>query len=263
MLLQSKHIGPLCETMWPWLTPKHRAAAQCERCIRAHSCLVGGSHCLDYSVMPKPWQTNKQKRPIWKQLSIDGVQAMLFQIGKQVVAVKTPVDFLLMDMESMNYWAHRCVWLIIYYCFHLMSNQNPLKTNINKYKYPVSSCTCAIMRCMCPFEWVNNHAEKPYVQSVGCPTFRDDDVRWNIIGFFVVVVVSGFFFFFCGGGACCFRTMPRSRLTIWWINIVVRIKQNDPVPCIFFLEGWKQMQGSLGFVGLCTIAQTQIHLFQH
>lgn len=203
MLLQSKHIGPLCETMWPWLTPKHRAAAQCERCVRAHSCLVGGSHCLDYSVMPKPWQTNKQKRPIWKQLSIDGVQAMLFQIGKQVVAVNTPVDFLLMDMESMNYWAHRCVWLIIYYCFHLMSNQNPLKkqnkTNINKYKYPVSSCTCAIMRCMCPFEWVNNHAEKPYVQSVGCPTFRDDDVRQNIIGFFVVVVVSGFFFFLGGG----------------------------------------------------------------
>lgn len=81
-----------------------------------------------------------------------------------------------------------------------MSNQNPLKkTNINKYKYPVSSCTCAIMRCMCPFEWVNNHAEKPYVQSVGCPTFRDDDVRRNIIGFFVVVVVSGFFFFWGGG----------------------------------------------------------------
>lgn len=64
---------------------------------------MGGSHCLDYSVCQGFGITNKQKRPIWKQLSIDGVQAMLFQIGKQVVAVNTPVDFLLMDMESMNY----------------------------------------------------------------------------------------------------------------------------------------------------------------
>ena len=31
-------------------------------------------------------------------------------------------------------------------------------------------------------DWVNNHAEKPYVQSVGCPTFGDDDERRNMSG---------------------------------------------------------------------------------
>lgn len=31
-------------------------------------------------------------------------------------------------------------------------------------------------------DWVNNHAEKPYVQSVGWPTFGDDDERRNMSG---------------------------------------------------------------------------------
>lgn len=31
-------------------------------------------------------------------------------------------------------------------------------------------------------DWVNNHAEKPYVQRVGCPTFGDDDERRNMSG---------------------------------------------------------------------------------
>lgn len=34
-------------------------------------------------------------------------------------------------------------------------------------------------------EWVNNHAVKPYVQSVGCPTFGNDDERQNMSGLMV------------------------------------------------------------------------------
>lgn len=142
-------------------------------------------------------------------------------------------------------------------CFHLMSNQNPLKKkkNINKYKYPVSSCTCAIVRCMCPFEWVNNHAEKPYVQSVGCPTFRDDDVRRNIIGVFLLLLFLAFFFFEGGG----------KKQADHMVNKYCGKNQTKLSRPLYFLFGRVKANAgfSLGFVGLCTIAQTQIHLFQH
>lgn len=39
--------------------------------------------------------------------------------------------------------------------------------------------TCAFVHVS---EWVNNHAVKPYVQSVGCPTFGNDDERQNMSG---------------------------------------------------------------------------------
>lgn len=52
--------------------------------------------------------------------------------------------------------------------------------DINIALSSVPACWCCAFVCVS--DRVNNHAEKPYVHRVGCPTFEDDHMRSRIWG---------------------------------------------------------------------------------